>query len=71
VVPTGEVVFWHNLRGYGFIEPDAGGPDVFFCHKDLRHRVQWREVKAGVVVEFEIRISDRGPRARDIRLHTT
>jgi CspA family cold shock protein len=33
---TGRLVKWSPDRGYGFIEPDGGGVDVFAHIKQLR-----------------------------------
>ena len=30
-MPTGKMLRWQGERGFGFIQPDDGGPDLF-CH---------------------------------------
>jgi CspA family cold shock protein len=54
----GVVRRYDDSKGYGFIRPDDGGPDVFF-HK----RVVRGEVGTGQCVDFESEMGDKGPRA--------
>jgi len=32
---TGKIKFYNNTKGYGFIVPDEGGPEVFFHFSGL------------------------------------
>lgn len=58
----GEVRFFHQRKGFGFIERSAS-PDVFFHKSDYLNGVP----EEGAAVEFEIRYGDRGPRAIGIQ----
>ena len=58
-MPTGTVEFFHDRKGYGFIETDDADEDVFFHMED----VGGPDLEEGQEVEFEIQEADKGPRA--------
>ena len=59
-MPSGRVRFFNTDRGYGFIAPDDGGPDVFMHVHDIE-AAGMETLVAGQLVAYEI-----GP-ARDGR----
>ncbi|WP_328591283.1 cold-shock protein [Saccharopolyspora aridisoli] len=63
---TGKVVRFDEVRGYGFVAPDGGGEDVFIHVNDLTF--DKRLVAPGVVVEFDLEDSDRGPKASNVHI---
>jgi CspA family cold shock protein len=50
---TGTVKFFNTTKGYGFIQQDAGGPDVF-VHISAVERSGMRSLVEGQKVTFEI-----------------
>ncbi|PSG97083.1 cold-shock protein [Thermoplasmatales archaeon SW_10_69_26] len=56
---TGKVAFFHDRKGYGFIETSSADDDVFFHAEDF----DGPDPEEGQEVEFEIEQADRGPRA--------
>jgi len=66
-MPTGRVVFYIEGRGFGFIAPADGGPDVFVNAKYLLNA---HTLKKDQRVSFEIVNDDRcgKPRADRVRL---
>jgi CspA family cold shock protein len=60
-MPTGRVKFFNTDRGFGFILPDDGGPDVF-VHA---HEVEAAGMK--MLVADQLVVYELGP-ARDGRL---
>jgi len=59
-VLKGTVKRWLSGRGYGFIEPEEGGDDIFVHVSDVQSEGLLRE---GQNVEFEIESTYKGPRA--------
>ena len=59
---TGTVEFFHDRKGYGFIETDDADEDVFFHMEDI----SGPDLEEGQEVEFEIQEADKGPRAVDL-----
>ena len=55
----GTVAFFHDRKGYGFIETDDADDDVFFHMED----VGGPDLEEGQEVEFDIEEADKGPRA--------
>jgi CspA family cold shock protein len=61
-------VKWFNAdKGFGFIEPDDGGPDVFVHFSAIADRGGYRSLDEGQRVEFETSEGQRGPQADDVQ----
>jgi CspA family cold shock protein len=54
---TGTVKWFNTQKGYGFIQPDAGGPDVF-VHISAVERAGMSTLREGQKVSYEI-VKDR------------
>lgn len=51
---TGTVKFYNDQKGYGFIQPDNGGKDVF-VHATALERAGIRSLSEGQKVSFDTR----------------
>jgi CspA family cold shock protein len=56
-VATGTVKWFNSQKGFGFIAPDGGGPDVF-VHVSAVERAGLRSLNDGQKVSFEV-VTDR------------
>ena len=52
-INTGTVKFYNGQKGYGFIQPDNGGKDVF-VHATALERAGIRNLMEGQKVSFDI-----------------
>lgn len=52
-MPSGKVKFFDAAKGYGFLVPDHGGPDLFVHNKALR-RAGLKALVPGETLTFEV-----------------
>lgn len=53
VMTTGTVKWFNSTKGFGFIQPDNGGPDVF-VHISAVERAGMREIVEGQKIGYEM-----------------
>ena len=58
---TGTVKWFNGEKGYGFIQPDQGGKDVF-VHISAVEQAGMRSLNEGQKISYEIK-ADRGKEA--------
>ncbi|UJP40194.1 transcription antiterminator/RNA stability regulator CspE [Cellulomonas palmilytica] len=63
---TGTVKWFNAEKGYGFIAPDDGGPDVFAHYSAIQSR-GFRTLEENQKVEFEVTEGQKGPQAANIQ----
>ena len=64
---TGRVKWFSNEKGFGFIEQDGGGPDVF-CHFSAISASGFRSLNEGDEVEFEVEQGQKGLQAKNVEV---
>ena len=62
---TGTVKWFNDAKGFGFIEPEAGGEDVF-AHFSAIQMDGFRTLKQGGRVSFELVQGPKGQLAQNI-----
>ncbi len=66
-MPQGTVKWFNDQKGFGFITPDDGSPDVFAHFSEIQGD-GFKTLPEGQKVEFEVQQGDKGPRAVNIRI---
>ncbi len=64
---TGTVKFFNDQKGYGFIQPDDGGKDVF-VHVSAVERSGLRGLVEGQKVSFEVETDRRSGKPSAVNL---
>lgn len=52
-MPTGTVKWFNSAKGYGFITPDDGSPDVF-VHGSAVQRIGMATLKEGQFLQYDV-----------------
>lgn len=63
---TGTVKWFNDAKGFGFIQPDGGGPDAF-AHFSSIAMQGFKTLKEGARVRFEISQGPKGLLALNIQ----
>ena len=63
---TGVVKWFNDAKGFGFIENDNGGPDLFVHYSKIQGEGR-KTLGEGDQVEFEIEHEPRGLAAANVR----
>ena len=62
----GTVKWFNEAKGFGFITPSDGGPDVFVHYTDIQGE-SFRTLREGARVEFDVTEGRKGPKAANVR----
>lgn len=63
---TGTVKWFNEAKGYGFINQDDGGRDVFVHFRSI-NGTGFRTLTEGQKVRFEVQDGPKGPQASNVQ----
>ena len=64
-MPTGNVKWFDEKKGYGFIKKDEDDEDIFVHFSEIKEE-GFKTLKEGEQVEFEIRENEKGQYAAEV-----
>ncbi|WP_328622340.1 cold-shock protein [Streptomyces sp. NBC_00354] len=62
---TGTVKWFNSEKGFGFIQQDNGGPDVF-VHFSAIQGTGFKELQENDKVEYDVTQGPKGPQAENV-----
>jgi cold shock protein len=65
-MPEGTVKWFNADKGFGFIQPDSGGEDLF-VHFSAIQTQGYKTLDEGQKVSFEVTQGQKGPQASDVQ----
>jgi cold shock protein len=66
IMASGTVKWFNSEKGFGFIEQDGGGADVF-VHFSAIQTQGYKSLDEGQKVEFDVTQGPKGPQAENVR----
>lgn len=64
-MPTGKIKWFNDQKGFGFIQDDNGGEDVF-VHFSVVEMEGFKSLKEGQAVTYEAEASNKGLKATKV-----
>ena len=64
---TGEVKWFNNAKGWGFVLPEDGGADIFVHYSSIQG-TGYKSLAAGQIISFDTIQGDRGLHATNVTL---
>ena len=64
---TGTVKWFNNEKGYGFIEPEDGGKDLFVHHSAIQGS-GFKSLAEGAKVSYDAEQGPKGPAAGNVQV---
>lgn len=65
-MPTGTVKWFNADKGYGFIQPESGGEDLFVHFSEIE-MTGYKTLEDGQKVSFEVTEGRKGPQASSVK----
>jgi cold shock protein len=65
---TGKVKWFDGKKGYGFIIPSEGSGDVFVHYTAIKSDSEFKTLKEGMMVQFELTEGKRGMQALNVTI---
>ena len=63
---TGTVKWFNEAKGFGFISPSDGSPDVFVHFSAISSQGGFRTLAEGQSVSYDVETGPKGPQASNV-----